>query len=89
MSIRTQQTIVHVHIIDEDGNVLADIDGTSAADGLAYYLSSRRIVDKPQIEVLWDIRQSGRDVHDDIVFSERHPITGVLERQLLAKEVPF
>ena len=34
--------LLHVHVVDgSSGTLLADIDATSTADGLAYYLRSR------------------------------------------------
>lgn len=35
--------ILHVNITDNEGKVVADVDAASTADGLAYFLTSRRI----------------------------------------------
>lgn len=35
--------LMHVHILDHSGNLLADVDARSTSDALAYYLNARRI----------------------------------------------
>lgn len=85
--------ILHVHIKDDTGKLLADVDAASTADGLAYYLASRGIDHRATEDIIrkaagGSVQGSpGRHVSDrePIVFEKRHPITNVIERQILAE----
>ena len=76
--------IIAVIIEDETGAILADIDAGSTADALAYYLTSRRIEEVDELTIA-----DAAGVIDcplaPIVRESRHPLTGALERQLLAR----
>lgn len=50
---RHRNEIHHVHILSESGDVLADVDAASTADGLAYYLRSRQIDDTATEATVW------------------------------------
>jgi hypothetical protein len=85
--------ILHVHIRDEAGTLLADIDASSTADALAYFLRSRRIdVDATELSIrqavaadhpVWPISSQ-----EPIVVEGRCPIMHTLEWQYLAEVGP-
>lgn len=87
---RTARPILHVHIVDDlTGDLLADVDAASTADGLAYYLRSRHIADDATEEQIRSTIAAppGYEMKDDelVLFERRHPITNVLEIALFAE----
>jgi hypothetical protein len=82
-----RRPIIHVHIYDDrTGALLADVDARSTADGLAYYLASRHIVDDAT-EATVAAETTGTGTHP-ILFEQRCPITNVVERALFARVGP-
>lgn len=86
---RTARPILHVHVVDDlTGDLLADVDAASTADGLAYYLRSRGIVpDATEETILYGVNTFDHDVTDaeTIVYERRGIGTGNLELALFAK----
>jgi hypothetical protein len=94
---RTQRPIIHVNIIDDtpgagQGRILADVDATSTADALAYYLVSRKLdlaATEDSIKLATWFAQStdGEVMPEDtrIAWEQRDPITKVLERAVVAE----
>ncbi len=86
---RTNRPILHVHIVDDlTGKLLADVDAASTADGLAYYLRSRRIdLDATEEQIRTALNTFTYTVADDetVVFERRNPISQGLELALFAE----
>lgn len=86
---RIRRTILHVHVVDDlSGRQLVDVDVASTAEGLAYYLESRRI-DEAATEagVAGAIyaRQGRRPADTETIAVETRGIgTGNLELALVA-----
>lgn len=89
----TYRPILHVHIVDDlTGDLLADVDAASTADGLAYYLRSRRLDEKATERSVWfaagyalNVPDVEPDPADTIVREERNPISGAIESAIFAE----
>ena len=61
-------SIKQIHIVDDQtGALLADVDASSVADGLAYYLRSRKIQDISGVALAFKVE----DPDDAILFEQR------------------
>lgn len=95
--------ILHVDIVDDaTGQLLASVDASSTADGLAYYLTSRRLDLNVTVTALFQIAEAAvtPEVIDDtfnprqiMLAARRHPLatqvraTGSLPRRVLVARV--
>lgn len=81
----TPATLMHVNIRDSrTGELLADVDAHSTADGLAYFLDSRRIVEGATEWAVW------RDAYEPprngkIGFRQTAPVGGETLRGIFAE----
>lgn len=64
--------IIHVHIIDDlSGALLADVDASSVADGMAYYVNSRHLDDLTADRI--QAQANPRTVRSSITTEKRLP----------------
>lgn len=84
--------ILNVRIIDgATGRELADIDGTSTADALAYFLRSRGIDSEATADLIWlaaglsPVLDGVKVFRETIIREERCPILGRLDAQYVAE----
>lgn len=92
MATTKYRPIRHVHITDDlTGELLADVDAPTTADGLAYYLSSRHIDESAtEASVMAAVEAKRREPRsktpaDETISFERRAIgTGVLEVAIFA-----
>lgn len=82
----TYRPIFHVHITNSVGDLLADVDAVSTADGLAYYLHSRNI-DRTATEAM--IKQlAGTNEDTAPVFRIERTWDGRIANEYLATVAP-
>ena len=79
------RTLLQIYILDDDGEVLADVDHHSTCAALAYYLTTRHIDENATEQTVFDGTGTTPGAHDQVSLVQRHAITNHVERSFTAQ----